>query len=92
MSKELDELLAKMNECLGDRKHDDVPLNDDYWKHRENYMQALHNADGVHVPVVEDEVLDTSSSGPSFDKTEEEHKKEIERKTALEQLKSIGIH
>lgn len=84
MSEKLDTLLSAMNESIAGRAFDDIPLKDPFWDARNAYMQALHQADGVHVPVslVEENKIQQETK-PT--------KAELDADT-LEQLKSIGVH
>lgn len=58
MSKVLDRLLFEMNDSMEGRLESDIPLIDGYWKRRDAYQQALHEADGVHVPEPVEEVVE----------------------------------
>lgn len=53
MSAELDELLKNMNDAMKGRLEGNIPLGDPYWNVRDAYQKAFHNADKIHVPVVE---------------------------------------
>lgn len=49
-SKNMDELLLKMNESLKGRLESEIPLGDPFWQHRQVYQNAFHAAGGVHIP------------------------------------------
>lgn len=62
MSVELDTLLTEMNQAKKSRLESDIPLNDPYWAKKQQYQNALHLANNVHIPVVKDLGVDEVSA------------------------------